>query len=64
MVRKIKYGRQAGFKGFVIFELSAFRAIDQILIDALSVDSAANNFEAPFKNPSNSCLLSARKLHP
>lgn len=64
MVRKIKYGRQAAFKGFVIFELSAFRPIDQILIDTLSVDPAANHFEAPFKNFVNSCILSSRKPHP
>lgn len=59
IVRKIKYGRQLGFKGFVIFELSAFNHIDQTLINALSVDSGANDFNAPFKTPTRSCISSA-----
>jgi uncharacterized lipoprotein YddW (UPF0748 family) len=58
VVRKIKYGRQIGLKGFVIFQLAAFLDIDYALIDALAIDSEANNFDAPFENPVRSCLSS------
>jgi len=58
IVRKIKYGRDLGLRGFVIFELSAFRDIDHALVDALSVDSVANGFSAPFKTAVESCLSS------
>ena len=58
IVRKIKYGRNLGLRGFVIFELSAFRDIDHVLIDALSVDSVTNDFSAPFKTAVESCLSS------
>jgi hypothetical protein len=42
----------------VIFELSAFRDIDHVLVDALSVDSVTNDFSAPFKTAVESCLSS------
>jgi uncharacterized lipoprotein YddW (UPF0748 family) len=58
IVRKIRYGRNIGLRGFVIFELSAFRDIDYALVDALSVDSVTNDFSAPFKTTVESCLSS------
>jgi uncharacterized lipoprotein YddW (UPF0748 family) len=60
IIRKIKYGRKLGIKGFVIFELSAFREIDDSLVRTLSVDSEANDFDAPFESAVPSCLSSLR----
>jgi hypothetical protein len=60
IVRKIKYGRQIGLKGFIIFQLTAFRDIDYALVDALTIDSVVNDFDPPFKTPVESCLSAAR----
>jgi uncharacterized lipoprotein YddW (UPF0748 family) len=61
VVRKIKYGRSRGMKGFVIFILCARGIDDTDLIAALSTDSAVNNFDAPFENPAPSCLTPRNK---
>lgn len=56
LVRKIKYGRSAGMKGFVIFIFFNEGADDNTLIQALTVNSAMNGNDAPFKNTAPSCL--------
>jgi hypothetical protein len=58
IVRKIKYGRSHGYKGFVIFQLGADGIDDTPLIDALTIDSELNDFDAPFKDYIPSCLMS------
>jgi hypothetical protein len=60
LVRKIKHGRKIGINGFVIFEISAFREIDDTLVNTLTKDSIRNDFDAPFKTPVESCLSAAR----
>jgi len=56
IVRKIKYGREQGMKGFIIFILFNHGYDDSPLLNALTIDSAENNFDAPFKNKANSCI--------
>lgn len=56
VVRKIKYGRTIGMKGFVIFILANHETDDTALIDALAVDSETNDNDAPFKEWVPSCL--------
>lgn len=56
VVRKIKYGRSLGMKGFVIFILFNHGYDDSPLVNALTVDSNTNNNEAPFKSSVPSCL--------
>ncbi len=56
VVRKIKYGRLQGMKGFVIFILFNHGYDDSPLIEALTIDSAENNYDAPFKNSVLSCF--------
>lgn len=56
VVRKIKYARFIGMKGFVIFILCNHEYDDSPLIRALSVDSALNDYDAPFKKAVPSCL--------
>jgi hypothetical protein len=67
IARKIKYARANGANGFVIFEFSGWDESlnggeggfidDMPLINALTVDSAANEFDAPFKDTAPSCLV-------
>ena len=64
IVRKIKYGRSQGLKGFVIFQIGGYNSPghgegDWTLVEALAIDSAANNFDAPFKDWIPSCLASS-----
>jgi len=56
VVRKIRYGRSIGMNGFVIFILANHETDDSALIDALTVDSATNGNDAPFKEWVPSCL--------
>jgi len=63
LVRKIKYGRAAGMRGFVIFQLGPAAEKDWELVNALAVDSPANDNEAPFKAPARSPLAVARVAH-
>ncbi len=49
IARKIRYGRNLGMKGFVIFILVNRDTDDSPLISALTVDSKQNGFNAPFK---------------
>jgi len=56
IVRKIKYGRLQGMKGFVIFILFNHGYDDSPLIEALTIDSAENNNDAPFKKAAPSCF--------
>ncbi|MCP5106948.1 MAG: hypothetical protein GY950_26425 [bacterium] len=56
VVRKIKYGRSIGMKGFVIFILCNHGFDDSPLLKALSEDSEANGYDAPYKTAVPSCL--------
>lgn len=56
VVQKIKMGREAGVGGFSIFEINAGIERDQELIDALTIDSEVNDFNAPFKHKVSSPL--------
>lgn len=56
IVRRIKYGRTQGLKGFVIFILFNHDTDDAPLLGALSTDSAVNDFDAPFKTAAPPCL--------
>ncbi len=56
VVRKIKYGRTQGLGGFVIFEIGSRDVDDWPLINALTIDSADNEFDAPYENAVPSCL--------
>lgn len=56
VVRKIKYGRTKNLGGFVIFQLGGTDVDDEPLILALSEDSSANDYDAPFAEPAMSCL--------
>ena len=58
VVRKIKYGRSRGMKGYAIFILgSQYSDVDDyLLLNALTIDSADNDFDAPFKTKVPSCL--------
>ena len=66
VTQKIEYGRSIGLKGFVIFQLAEWDRDanngegafidDSPLLNLLTVDSAANNYQAPFKEPIDSCL--------
>ncbi len=56
LVDHIKYGRSQGVTGFVIFEFGTEGVDDQPLIDALTVDSLINDFDAPFKQSAESWL--------
>jgi hypothetical protein len=63
VVRKIKFQRTIGQKGISIFEFSHHDTNDpsgwhndQPLVDALTVDSQVNNFNAPYKESVQSCL--------
>lgn len=65
IVRKIEYGRSQGLKGFVIFQIGGYHNPghgegDWELVNALSVDSSVNNFDAPFKETVPSCLASSQ----
>ncbi len=51
VVRKIKHGRSVGSKGTAIFILGAAGVDDTELIEALSVDSETNAFDAPYEDP-------------
>jgi len=55
VVRKIKAARSEGIKGFVIFEFGKSDN-DFQLINALTINSALNNNNAPYKNVVPSCL--------
>jgi hypothetical protein len=60
-VRKIKYARSIGMKGFVFFEFSEKNSdgtwySDAPLISALTVPSSTNNYDAPFAATAPSCL--------
>ncbi|MBI2617009.1 hypothetical protein HYW55_02685 [Candidatus Gottesmanbacteria bacterium] len=59
-VRQIKYARKEGMRGFSIFEFG--RKVGQDdgpFIDALTIDSAINDFDAPFETKQKSCLNSS-----
>jgi|GEM_PF-2225285 len=56
VVRKLKYDRSIGLKGTFIFILQNHETDDTPLIDALTVDSAVNDFDAPYKTPVPSCM--------
>ncbi|MFH1195180.1 MAG: hypothetical protein V1720_05680 [bacterium] len=56
IIRKIKYGRSLGYTGWIIYKLGADSVDDLPLIEALTVDSEINNFDAPFKNKIRSCF--------
>lgn len=66
VVRKTRHGRANGLKGFSIFQFSAWDASlnsgdggfvdDTLLINALTIDSAENDFQAPYKDIVPSCL--------
>lgn len=66
IVRKIKYGRDSGVKGFSIFQFSAWNSAlnngrgglinNTPVINALTIDSIENNFQAPYKDTISSCL--------
>ena len=56
VANKIAYGRSQGLKGFVFYELNS-GTHDQDLINVLTVDSADNGNNAPFKNKVQSCFL-------
>ncbi len=57
VVRKIKYGRTQGLGGFVIFQIGSWDVDDWPLINALTVDSVDNEFDAPYEDWRPSCLL-------
>lgn len=61
VVRKIKYGRTQGVGGFVIFELGYSEADDWPLMNALTIDSTENEYDAPYETWVSSCLI---KVHP
>lgn len=48
-VKMIKYGRKIGVNGYSIFILNNHEEDDTPLIEALTIDSEINNFDAPFK---------------
>jgi len=56
LVRHIKYGRSKGYRGFVIFTLGHVPDKDWEFINALSIDSPANGYDAPYKEPALSPL--------
>lgn len=58
LIKQIKYGRSKGYKGFVIFTLGVVSQKDWDFINALSRNSKHNNYDAPFKVPAVSPLLS------
>ncbi len=55
-VRKIKYGRSLGVKGFFFFIFFNHGYDDTALIEALTIDSAVNGNDAPFKEAAESCM--------
>ncbi len=57
VVRKIKYGRAQGMRGFVIFEIGSPTHEDLTLLNALSVDGPLNEDDAPFAEAVPSCLM-------
>lgn len=61
IVRKIKYGRSVGMKGFIIFLLANQDHDDTPLINALTGKTAANEFDPPFENPVPSCFQQQRR---
>lgn len=56
VARKIKYGRSIGMKGFVIFILANRDHDDTPLIEMLTENAAANQFDPPFKTLVPSCF--------
>ena len=56
VANKINYGRTQGLKGFVFYELNG-GSHDQDLINVLTIDSADNGNNAPFKSQIQSCFL-------
>jgi hypothetical protein len=57
VVRKIKVGRTQSLGGFVIFEIGSRDVDDWPLINTLTIDSADNDFDAPYEDWKPSCLL-------
>jgi hypothetical protein len=57
VVEKIRYGRSRGVNGFAVFELGRYD--DEPLVDALAVDGPVNGYDAPFGEPTASCLAAA-----
>lgn len=55
-VRQIKYDRSVGMKGNVIFRFGHTDMSDTPLIEALTIDSEINDFQAPYKSWVSSCL--------
>jgi len=62
VVKKIKYARSKGIGGFVIFKLfneDMDDIEDKTLIDALTIDSIDNDFDAPLKETVPTCIGSS-----
>ncbi len=55
-IRKIKYDRSIGLKGTFLFLLQNHETDDTPIIEALTIDSEANDFDAPYKSPAPSCM--------
>lgn len=56
VVRKLKYDRSIGLKGTFIFIMQNHETDDTPLIEALTIDSEVNGFDAPYKTPVPSCM--------
>lgn len=67
VVRQIKYARSIGASGTAIYHISAWSDVtnrfydDSPLIQALTIDSVMNGYDAPYKTNVPTCLSISRK---